>query len=94
MPSSAVPNTDLPDTDLPNTDLPETGSGPTPDTGPGCGPSPWAPTATLLRCDGCGASAVIDQGEQHYGGLVHSFLGDHSGCGNAVQITRSQPKSA
>jgi len=101
MPSSAVPNTDLPntdlpDTDLPNTDLPDTGSGPSPDTGPGRGPetSPWAPTATLLRCDGCGASAVIHQGEQHYGGLVHSFLGDHSGCGNAVQITRSQPETA
>ena len=88
MPSSAVPNTDLP-----NTDLPETGSGPTPGTGPGYGPetSLWAPTATLLRCDGCGASAVIDQGEQHYGGLVHSFLGDHSACGKAVQITRSRP---
>jgi hypothetical protein len=106
MPSSAVPNTDLPDTDLsnsdlpdsdlPDSDLPDTGSGATPETGPGCGPetSPWAPTATLLRCGGCGASAVIDQGEQHYGGLVHSFLGDHSGCGNAVQITRSQPETA
>ena len=79
MPSSAVPNTGL--------------SGSTTDTGSGGDPetASWTPTATLLRCDGCGTSAVIDQGEQHYGELVHSFLGDHSGCGNAVQITRSQP---
>jgi hypothetical protein len=34
---------------------------------------------------------VIDQGERQYGGLVRSFLGHHSGCGNAVQITRTQP---
>jgi hypothetical protein len=33
---------------------------------------------------------VIDQDEHEYGGLVHSFLGHHSGCGNAVQITRSR----
>ena len=80
MPSSAVPNTDLPDPDLP-------------DTGTGYGPADdvWGARATLLRCDGCGASAVIDQEEQQYGGLVHSFLGHHSGCGNAVQITRTQP---
>ena len=80
MPSSAVPNTDLPDPDLPDTG---TGSGPADDT--------WGASATLLRCDGCGASAVIDQGEHQYGPLVHSFLGHHSGCGNAVQITRTQP---
>ena len=75
MPSSAVPNTGLPETD----------SGRGPET------ASWTPSATLLRCDGCGASAVIDQAEQHYGELVHGFLGDHSECGNAVQITRSQP---
>ena len=80
MPSSAVPNTDLPDRDLPH---PGTGSGPADDA--------WGASATLLRCDGCGASAVIDQDEHQYGGLVRSFLGHHSGCGNAVQITRTQP---
>ena len=37
---------------------------------------------------------MIDQGEHQYGGLVHSFLGHHSGCGNAVQITRIQPGEA
>lgn len=88
MPSPAVPNTDLPGPDLPGPDLPETdlreteaGSGPDDGT-PG-------PSATLLRCGGCGTSAVIDQDEHRYGGLVHSFLGQHSGCGNAVQITRT-----
>jgi hypothetical protein len=80
MPSSAVPNTDLPGPDLPDA---ETGSGPADDA--------WGASATLLRCDGCGASAVIDQDEHHYGGLVRSFLGHHSGCGNAVQITRTEP---
>ena len=80
MPSSAVPNTDLPDPDLPGTG---SVSGPAGDT--------WAASATLLRCDGCGASAVIDQDEHQYGGLVRSFLSHHSGCGNAVQITRIQP---
>ena len=80
MPSSAVPNTDLPDPDLRGAG---TGSGPAGDA--------WAARATLLRCDGCGASAVIDQGEHQYGGLVHNFLGHHAGCGNAVQITRTQP---
>jgi hypothetical protein len=80
MPSSAVPNTDLPDPDLPDTET----STAVDDAAPGA-------TATLLRCDGCGARAVIDQDEQHYGGLVHSFLGQHSGCGNAVQITRIRP---
>ena len=80
MPSSAVPNTDLPDPDLPDTG-----------TGPGPADDAWAACATLLRCDGCGASAVIDQDEHQYGGLVHSFLAHHSGCGNAVQITRTQP---
>ncbi|MGH3121902.1 MAG: hypothetical protein ACRDND_12880 [Streptosporangiaceae bacterium] len=80
MPSSAVPNTDLPDPDLPDT---ETGSGPADDA--------WGASATRLRCDGCGASVVIDQEEHQYGGLVHSFLGHHSRCGNAVQITRIQP---
>jgi hypothetical protein len=37
---------------------------------------------------------VIDQDEHHYGGLVRSFLGHHSGCGNAVQITRTEPGEA
>ena len=83
MPSSAVPNTDLPGHDLPDA---ETGSGPADDA--------WGASATLLRCDGCGASAVIDQDEHHYGGLVRSFLGHHSGCGNAVQITRTEPGEA
>ena len=83
MPSSAVPNTDLTDPDLPDT---ETGSGPADDA--------WGASATLLRCDGCGASAVIDQDEHQYGGLVRSFLGHHSGCGNAVQITRTEPGEA
>jgi hypothetical protein len=78
MPSSAVPNTDLPGPDLPDT---ETDAGPDDGT-PGT-------SATLLRCDGCGASAVIDQDEHRYGGLVRSFLGQHAGCGNAVQITRA-----
>jgi hypothetical protein len=32
---------------------------------------------------------MIDQDEQHYGGLVHGFLSQHAGCGNAVQITRA-----
>ncbi len=80
MPSSAVPNTDLPDPDLPDTE-----------TGPAPADSDWGAIATLLRCDGCGASAVIDQDEHQYGALVRSFLGHHSGCGNAVQITRIQP---
>jgi hypothetical protein len=80
MPSSAVPNTDLPDPDLPDA---KAGSAPADDA--------WGASATLLRCDGCGASAVIDQEEHQYGGLVRSFLGHHSGCGNAVQITRTQP---
>jgi hypothetical protein len=80
MPSSAVPNTDLPDPDLPDTGI-----------GSGAADDPWGASATLLRCDGCGASAMIGQGEHQYGGLVHSFLGLHSGCGNAVQITRTQP---
>jgi hypothetical protein len=80
MPSSAVPNTDLPDPDLPDTG-----------TCPGPAEDAWGAGATLLRCDGCGASSVIGQGEHQYGGLVHSFLGHHSGCGNAVQITRTQP---
>ncbi len=80
MPSSAVPNTDLPDPALPET---RTTRGPADDA--------LAASATLLRCDGCGASAVIDQDEHQYGGLVRSFLGHHSGCGNAVQITRTQP---
>jgi hypothetical protein len=80
MPSSAVPNTDLPDPDLPGTG-----------TGSGLADDAWGTSATLLRCDGCGARAVIDQEEHQYGGLVHSFLGQHSGCGNAVQITRTQP---
>jgi hypothetical protein len=79
MTSSAVPNTDLPGPDLPDT---ETSTGP--DYAPGI-------SATLLRCDGCGASATIDQDEQHYGGLVRAFLGQHAGCGNAVQISRAHP---
>ena len=77
MPSSVVPNTDLPGPQRPDT---ETSTGP--DDAPGI-------SATLLRCDGCGASAVIDQDEQHYGGLVRAFLSQHAGCGNAVQITRA-----
>ena len=80
MPSSVVPNTDLPGPDLPDTET---------DAGPDDGTT--GASATLLRCDGCGASAVIDQDEHQYGGLVRSFLGHHSGCGNAVQITRTQP---
>jgi hypothetical protein len=90
MPSSAVPNTDLPDPDLPDPDLPDPDL---PDTGIGSGVADdaWGASATLLCCDGCGASALIDQGEHQYGGLVRSFLGHHSGCGNAVQITRIQP---
>ncbi|MGD0928538.1 MAG: hypothetical protein ABR926_25475 [Streptosporangiaceae bacterium] len=67
----------MPSSAAPNTDL----------------PGPWAASATRLHCDGCGASTVIDQDEHHYGGLVHSFLGDHSGCGNAVQITRIRPEN-
>ena len=92
MPSSAVPSTDLPgphlpETDLRETDLPETATGSGPDDGaPG-------PGATLLLCGGCGTSAVIDQDEHRYGGLVRSFLGHHSGCGNAVQIARTQPRN-
>jgi hypothetical protein len=88
MPSSAVPNTDLPSPDRPGPGLP--GAGP-PETGTGSGPDDGAPgpSATLLRCDGCGASAVIDQDEHRYGGLVRAFLGQHTGCGNAVQITRT-----
>jgi hypothetical protein len=66
----------MPSSAVPNTDL----------------PGPGTASATLLRCDGCGASTVIDQDEHEYGGLVHSFLGHHSGCGNAVQITRSRPE--
>lgn len=65
----------MPSSAVPNTDL----------------PGSCAASATLLRCDGCGASAVIDQDEQHYGGLVRGFLGHHAGCGNAVQITRIRP---
>jgi hypothetical protein len=65
----------MPSSAVPNTDL----------------PGPWAASATRLRCDGCGASTVIDQDEHQYGGLVHSFLGDHAECGNAVQITRIRP---
>jgi hypothetical protein len=82
MPSSAVPNPDLP-----GPRLPDTATGPDP-AGDGL-----IASATLLRCDGCGASAVIGQGEHQYGGLVHGFLGHHSGCGNAVQITRTQPEA-
>ncbi|HEY8043112.1 MAG TPA: hypothetical protein VIF35_02510 [Streptosporangiaceae bacterium] len=67
----------MPSSAVPNTDL----------------PGPGAASATLLRCDGCGASTVIDQDEHEYGELVHSFLGLHSGCGNAVQITRSSPEN-
>ena len=85
MPSSAVPNTDLPDPGPPDPGLPDTR------TGSGLVNDAWGTSATLLRCDGCGASTVIDQGEHQYGGLVRSFLGHHSGCGNAVQITRTQP---
>jgi hypothetical protein len=80
MPSSAVPNTDLPDPDLPDTRI-----------GSGAADDAWGASATQLRCDGCGASVLIDQGEHQYGGLVHGFLGHHSRCGNAVQITRTQP---
>ena len=79
MTSSAVPNTHLPGPELPDT---ETSTAP--HDAPGI-------SATLLRCDGCGASAVIDQDEQHYVGLVRAFLGQHAGCGNAVQITRAHP---
>jgi hypothetical protein len=99
MPSSAVPNTDLPSPDPPDTE-----TGPGPDVARGTADpaaagaagdpesGPWAASATLLRCDGCGARAVIDQDEHRYGGLVRSFLGQHSGCGNAVQITRIHPE--
>ena len=45
--------------------------------------------ATLLRCGGCGNSALLTQAEQHYGQLVHDFLGAHELCGSAVEITRS-----
>lgn len=83
MPSSVAPNTGLPGPDRPDT---EAESGPADDAA--------GPSATLLRCDGCGASAVIDQDEHHYGGLVSGFLGQHSGCGNAVQITRIRPGDA
>ena len=55
-------------------------------------PGPGTASATHLRCDGCGASTVIDQDEHEYGGLVRSFLGHHSGCGNAVQITLQPPR--
>ena len=80
MPSSAGPNTDLPGPDLPDTEV-----------GPGPAGDAAGPSATLLRCGGCGARAVIDQDEHHYGGLVRSFLGQHAGCGNAVQINRIRP---
>mgnify|MGYP001239274262 CR=1 FL=1 len=66
----------MPSSAVPNTDL----------------PGPLAASATLLRCDGCGTSAVIDQDEHHYGGLVRGFLTHHSACGNAVQITRIRPE--
>jgi hypothetical protein len=45
--------------------------------------------ATLLRCGGCGDSAVVTQGERDYGQLVHRFLGGHELCRSAVEITRS-----
>jgi hypothetical protein len=45
--------------------------------------------ATLLRCGGCGDTAVITQGERGYGPLVHGFLGGHELCRSAVEITRS-----
>jgi hypothetical protein len=45
--------------------------------------------ATLLRCGGCGDSAMITQGGRNYGQLVHSFLGGHELCRSAVEITRS-----
>jgi hypothetical protein len=45
--------------------------------------------ATLLRCGGCGDSAVVTQGEPDYGPLVHGFLGGHELCRSAVEITRS-----
>ena len=89
MPSSAVPNTDLPDLDPPDPDLPD--DLPVTETSPGDPGGAWGAIATLLRCDGCGASALIDQDEHQYGALVRSFLSHHSGCGNAVQITRIQP---
>ena len=66
----------MPSSAVPNTDL----------------PGPCAAGATLLLCGGCGTSAVIDQDEHHYGGLVRSFLGHHAGCGNAMQITRIRPE--
>jgi hypothetical protein len=83
LPSDDLPSDDLSGDDLPGADLPETETG----SGPGLGAP--GPSATLLRCDGCGASAVIDQDEHRYGGLVRAFLGQHTGCGNAVQITRT-----
>ena len=67
----------MPSSAVPNTDL----SG------------PCAAGSTLLLCGGCGTSAVIDQDEHQYGGLVRSFLGQHAGCGNAVQITRIRPEN-
>jgi hypothetical protein len=94
MPSSAVPNTDLPDPDLPDaaTGLAGAATG-LADTATGSGPADdsWGASATRLRCGGCGASAVIDHGEHQYGGLVRGFLAQHSGCGNAVQISRTRP---
>jgi hypothetical protein len=45
--------------------------------------------ATFLRCGGCGISVLLTQAEQHYGQLVHDFLGGHELCGGAVEITRS-----
>jgi hypothetical protein len=54
----------------------------------------WPVHATYLRCDGCGVSAVFEQDEQSYGGLVHSFLDEHEQCGNAVQITRAEASRA
>jgi hypothetical protein len=45
--------------------------------------------ATLLRCGGCGISVLLTQAEQHYGQLVHDFLGGHELCASAVEITRS-----
>jgi hypothetical protein len=45
--------------------------------------------ATLLRCGGCGDSAVLIQSDRDYGQLVRRFLGDHERCRSAVEITRS-----
>ena len=45
------------------------------------------PSATYLRCGGCGAAAVYAQSEPGYGRLVHGFLDWHEQCGNAVEIS-------